>query len=132
MVQMKKVVKPSARHCAGAGVFKVDGRESLLLGVVVGRRTVDYRSLQYGRRYYPNCSMGNNLDQTILLWARISTMPKLWGPFSFHTFGSTTGGDAIFCPTPKIWWMGFGRKNSLPVEMPLERGLSAHGASRFV
>jgi hypothetical protein len=118
MVQMTEAVKPSARHCEGAGVFKVDGRESLLLGVVVGRRTVEYRSLQYGIRSYQNCSMGKNLDQTILLWARISTMPKLWGPFSFHIFGSTTGGDAIFCPTPKIWWMGFGRKNSMPVEMP--------------
>jgi hypothetical protein len=71
MVQMKKVVKPSARHFAGAGVFKVYGRESLLLDAVVGRRTVEYRSLQYGRRSYPNCRMGKNLDQTILLWARI-------------------------------------------------------------
>jgi hypothetical protein len=49
--------------------------------------------------------MDKNPAQNILVWARISTMPKTWKQISPHNFGQTSGGDQNSRPYPILWNM---------------------------
>jgi hypothetical protein len=61
--------------------------------------------------------MDKNPAQNILVWARISTMPKTWKQISPHNYGQTSGGDQNSRPYPILWDMEYGQNFLLPVEM---------------
>jgi hypothetical protein len=61
--------------------------------------------------------MDKNLAQNILVWARISTMPKTYKQISPQHFGQTSGGDQNIRPYPILWNMEYGQNFLLLVEM---------------
>jgi hypothetical protein len=54
--------------------------------------------------------MDKNPAQNIIVWARISTMPKTWKQISPHNFAQTSGGDQNSQPYAIIWNMEYGLK----------------------